>query len=315
MTVQQIRDFVRLNSIPAGDARSLAARATDPGYWRSLCRDLSIGKHRAPALGIPSAAPEIDNVLSEYERSGYFVCEHVFQEADLERIKDAIFEVQRAGWPMVFAFVYDQLWTVLEAPKLCAFLTTLLGPHYQTTARFWVNYVPPGLESSGFPPHMDGGRGHTVTCWVPLMPSVPDNGCIYVVERTSVSRDVLRDFKTAGVFTRQQMCLLLSHARAIPLPPGGFLAWPQDTIHWGGIYRRGDSRIALSWELMPTEYENLDSTLSLALWNDEPLPAFGDRLRWVCHSLSRFEGRNLVLTRFMPVVRQILLQIGPARGC
>jgi ectoine hydroxylase-related dioxygenase (phytanoyl-CoA dioxygenase family) len=207
---------------------------------------------------------------------------------------------------MVFSFVYDQFWTLLEAPKLQAFLTAVLGGQYQTTVRFTVNYVPAAPGGSGFPPHVDGGRHHTVTCWVPLTAASPDNGGIYVVERSQESVSVVSAFKTIEAFSNEQTMLLLAHARAVPMNPGGFLAWPQDTIHWGGRFRRGPARLALSWEFIGAEHENLDAQLPLALHADRPLPAFEDRLRWICHSLSKTLGRDVVLKRFLPVVRAIL---------
>lgn len=305
LTTRQIQEFVTAHAISAGDAPSLARRAMDPCYWRSICPALSIGAERGPAADAPRAL-DVGEVLDEYAGSGYCACEQVFPADALRSLTSAVFSVQRAGWPMVFAFVFDQLWTILQAPKLDLFLTAILGPSYQTTARFWVNYVPATPASSGFPPHMDGGRDDTVTCWMPLTPAVPDNGCVYVVERAYASKDVLADFKTAEMFTRRQMSLLLAHARALPLNPGGFLAWPHDTIHWGGMFRCGEPRLALSWEFMPRDAPNLDETLPLALLRAQPLPSLTDRLRWICHSISRFEARDMVLARFTPVLREIL---------
>ena len=46
--------------------------------------------------------------------------------------------------------------------------------------------------------------------------------------------------------------------------------------------------------------------LPLALHADQPLPAFEDRLRWICHSLSKALGRDAVLESFLPVVRAIV---------
>ena len=93
------------------------------------------------------------------------------------------------------------------------------------------------------------------------------------------------------------MTLLLAHSRAVPMSPGGFLAWPQDTIHWGGLFRRGTERLALSWEFMGAQHENFDDILPLALYVERPLPEFKDRLRWICHYLWKALGRDVVLKR------------------
>lgn len=305
MTVEQIREFIRSNAVPLEDARSLAIRATSPDYWRSLCPRMSVSPGPAHPGNDEVFSPDVIEALDEYSRCGYCACEQVFPTAEIARLAASVFEVQRAGWPLAFSFIYDQFWTILRASKLDAFLTKLLGNRYQTSPRFWVNYVPPKTESSGFPPHVDGGRDHTVTCWVPLTNALPDNGCMYVVEKTPASNKVLAEFNTVNMFTRQQVSLLLAHARALPLPPGGFLAWPHNTVHWGGMFRRGEARLALSWEFMPEAVENIDAQLSLALRREKFLPAFEDRLRWICHSVGRFEGRDMILTRFMPVIHEI----------
>jgi hypothetical protein len=40
-------------------------------------------------------------------------------------------------------------------------------------------------------------------------------------------------------FSRGQAFQLMSHTRALPIQPGGFLAWRHDVFHWGGAYWRG----------------------------------------------------------------------------
>jgi hypothetical protein len=305
LTAEQIQEFVTANAISSDDARRLADQALDPNYWTSVCPWLSLSTHRPRGTSVDESM-DVTETLDEYHRCGYGVCEGAFEVGDLASLARAIFVVQSAGWPVVFSFIYDQFWTVLDAPKLRAFLTSVLGRNYQTTARFLVNYVPAIPGGSGFPPHIDGGRDHTVTCWVPLTLASPDNGGIYVIERTAESMTVVTDFKSLELFNKQQMILLLAHSRAVPMSPGGFLAWPQDTIHWGGQFRRGKERLALSWEFMGTQHQNVDDKLPMALHVDRPLPEFKDRLRWICHSLSKTLRRDVVLERFLPVVRTIL---------
>ena len=305
LTVQQIQEFVKANAMSPHEASSLASRAIEPDYWISVCPWLSISKNRR----LPSVEPSMTDVaetLDDYWRSGFGACEDVFDVADITQLAKAVFAVNSAGWPMPFSFLYDGFWTLLEAPKLQAFLTSILGDHYQTTGRFLVNYVPATPGGAGFAPHVDGGPDHTVSCWVPLTPASPDNGCIYVIERTPASMNLVNEFKTAETFSNKQMMLLLSHARAVPMDPGGFLAWQQDTLHWGGLFRRGSARLAVSWEFMGLQHENIDAVLPLALQADQPLPAFEDRLRWICQCLARTVVRDVVLERFLPVIQAIL---------
>ena len=307
LTVQQIQEFVKANAMSQDEATSLASRAMDPGYWRSACPWLSISKHRLRSGSVEPPRTEVAaETLDEYWRSGFSACEDVFKVADMDRLAKGVFAVQNAGWPMAFSFVYDEFWTLLEAPKLRAFLTSILGDHYQPTPRFLVNYVPAMPGGAGFAPHVDGGPDHTVSCWMPLTAASPNNGCVYVIERTPASMNLVTDFKKAETFSNEQMMLLLSHARALPMNPGGFLAWQPDTIHWGGLFRRGPARLAVSWEFMGPQHDNIDAVLPLALLADQPLPAFEDRLRWICQCLPRTVVRDVVLERFLPVVQVIL---------
>lgn len=306
LTIQQIQEFVKANAMLPGEASSLADRAMDPDYWRSACPWLSISDRRRRPASVELSTTAVAESVDEYWRSGFGSCEDVFAIDDITKLETGVFAVQSAGWPMVFSFLFDEFWTLLEAPKLRAFLTSILGEQYQPTARFLVNYVPAMPGGSGFAPHVDGGPDHTVSCWMPLTPASPDNGCVYVIERTPASMNLVNEFKTAETFSNKQMMLLLSHARALPMNPGGFLAWQPDTIHWGGMFRRGAARLAVSWEFMGPHHENIDPVLPLALQPDQPLPAFADRLRWICQCLSRTVVRDVVLERFLPVVQTIL---------
>lgn len=306
LTVKQIQEFVKANAMSYDEATSLASLAMDPGYWTSVCPWLSVSKRRLRSGSVEPSTDVIAETLDEYRRSGFSSCENVFEVDDINRLAKAVFAVQKAGWPMAFSFLYDEFWTLLDAPKLRAFLTTTLGDHYQPTARFLVNYVPAMPGGAGFAPHVDGGPDHTVSCWMPLTPASPDNGSVYVIERTPASMNLVTDFKKAETFSNEQMMLLLTHARALPMNPGGFLAWQPDTIHWGGLFRRGPARLAVSWEFMGPQHENIDAVLPLALLADQPLPAFEDRLRWICQCLPRTVVRDVVLERFLPVVQAIL---------
>ena len=223
LTAEQIQEFVTANAMSRDDARRLASQAVDPGYWTSTCPWLSVSTHRPRVNSVNESMADITETLDEYRRCGYGLCEDIFEIDHLNNLARAIFTVQSAGWPMVFSFVYDQFWTLLDAPKLRAFLTSVFGPTYQTTARFLINYVPATLGGSGFPPHIDGGRDHTTTCWVPLLTSAyPDNGGIYVVERTPESMSVVTEFKNLEAFNKQQMMLLLAQLPGDTDEPGRF---------------------------------------------------------------------------------------------
>ncbi len=306
MTISELLGFVRQHTaLSESDARSACEQAAQPDYWRSLATGLSIGS--APSADESAAAgADVDSALIDYREYGHCIVDGAFHAAEVERLRSGVMSVHDAGWPMVFAFLYDQFWTIARSPALTAFAHALLGPGYQPTISFWVNYVPPTRGGSGFPPHFDDVRpGHpSVTCWLPLTPSYPDNGCVYVVERDLETKSPPPGLVGTSMTMKQVQTALL-HVRALPASPGSFLAWPHDTLHWGGMFLRGRPRLALSYHLTSADYENIDPDLRLSLVPGQPLPPFDRRLRWASRAMLRFRARDPLLERFTPVARQL----------
>jgi ectoine hydroxylase-related dioxygenase (phytanoyl-CoA dioxygenase family) len=270
--------------------------------------------------GVAVASPDrpttdIQEALEEYREFGHCVVHDAFSNEEIAGLKQAVLSIRAAGWPLIFAFVYDAFWAMTRRPKFDSFVGALAGPGYQPAVSFWINHVPARRGGSGFPPHLDDVRpGHaSVTCWVPLTAATPDNGCVYVIERGAGDGDVARPITDGRQVTTAQVTRALANVRALPAMPGSFLAWPQDTIHWGGRYHRGvDDRMAISWHLTAGDFENVDAGLRLALRPELPLPPLADRLRWIAHSLLRFRGREAILERFAPVAQLLIDQDPPA---
>jgi Phytanoyl-CoA dioxygenase (PhyH) len=308
IAAEELIAFIRQCAVTGDEAQSLVQRAQNPDCWLSLC----------PAMTITTSEPETDpldeldsdlaSAIHEYRTYGHCAVHNAFAPGEIETLAMAVNSVGVAGWPLIFAFVYDMLWSVGRAAKLRAFVSALIGPDYQPTISFWVNHVPATRGGSGFPPHMDDVRPgcHTVTCWIPLTPATPDNGCVYVIERDSENPDEPVDLSGANL-TAAQVLSALPHVRALPTGPGSFLAWPNDTIHWGGMFLRGQqARMALSFHFASADFENIDSSLRESMLIERPLPRFEDRLRWVCQSMLRFRGRDPLLERFAPVAHRLI---------
>ena len=105
----------------------------------------------------------------------------------VRRLEAAVRRLHERRCPPVFAFVYDEFWSVCA--KLAPLLGSLLTHDYRQLPDFWVWYVDPQVEASGWRPHRDKGPGSllpdgspkSVTVWIPLTDATPLNGCIYVV--------------------------------------------------------------------------------------------------------------------------------------
>jgi len=159
--------------------QSLVERAQNPDYWVSLCPAMTIMTNQPETGPLGELDSDLEGAIHDYRTYGHCAVHNAFALGEVEALETAVISVRQAGWPLIFAFVYDMLWRAGRAAKLRAFVSALIGPGYQPTVSFWVNYVPATRGGSGFPPHMDDVRPgrHTVTCWVPLTPVTPDNGC------------------------------------------------------------------------------------------------------------------------------------------
>lgn len=300
--------FIKQCTFTEGETQSFAERAQNPDYWISLCPAMTITTNRPNTDPLGELDSDLTTAIDDYRTYGHCAVHDAFARAEIQELETAINMIRQAGWPLIFAFVYDMLWKIGRATKLRVFVSTLIGPGYQPTISLWVNYVPATRGGSGFPPHRDNVRPghHAVTCWVPLTPATPDNGCIYVIERNSENPDERIDLSGCNV-TASQVLSALPRVRALPASPGSFLAWPNDTIHWGGMFLRGQqARIALSFHFASADFENIDSSLRESMLIEQPLPRFEDRLRWVCQSMLRFTRRDPLLERFAPVAHRLI---------
>ena len=305
---EELIAFIRECALTGAEAQTLVERAQDPNYWLSLCPAMTITPHQLETVSTNASNSELAGAINDYRTYGHCAVHNVFALDKIDALATAVTSVGDAGWPLIYAFVYDMFWSVGRATKLRAFVSSLIGSEYQPTVSFWVNHVPATRGGSGFPPHMDDvwPEHHTVTCWVPLTPVTPDNGCVYVIERSSENSGESVDLSDANL-TAAQVFSALPRVRALPTELGSFLAWPNDTIHWGGMFLRGQqARIALSFHFASADFENVDSSLRESMLIDRPLPRFEDRLRWVCQSMLRFRGRDPLLERFAAVAHRLI---------
>jgi hypothetical protein len=139
--------------------------------------------------------------------------------------------ITRAGWPPVFAYVYDELWTLWQTVPVVQILRAALGDCYKWIPHGWCHYVRPVRGASGWPPHIDGNLPNRISIWIPLTDATLDNGCVYLVPK---------DMNDAGIGERRelryasnlQMRQLLQRGMALPAPAGSLLGWEFRVLHW-----------------------------------------------------------------------------------
>lgn len=238
------RRFADLLRQPEGERRSPGAllfAARDPAYWRSLDEALFVcGDDDAPAAQGKERAEALREAL---RRQGYLRTEPLVEPALLERALRAVRAVEREGWPLVFAYVYDALWDVLRAPRVRRLLTSLLGEGFRQLPGIWLHRVPALEGARGWGPHVDvpgachitaDGRPDRLTGWIPLTDATLENGCLFVVPADEAGEIAARFAELEDIRFDDALALLHA-ARPLPARAGSLLLWRFDVIHWGGV--------------------------------------------------------------------------------
>ncbi len=260
--------------------------ARDPAYWRALAASFDDSMRRpgideqltfARAASPTGREPLVERTGTD----GFFVTPPLVDEPALRRALAALEVVERAGWPLVFAFVYDELWRCLRAPALLGLVHELLGDDARQLPGVWVHRVSPLAGARGWGPHVDvpgparrmpDGAPSRLTAWLALSDATLDNGCLHVVpapfarELTALASQ--GGFHEAEEADMNDVIRLLHGVRALPVAAGSLVAWRLDVLHWGGVStgEASAARVALSFELAHADAPpSLDEEPSFAL--------------------------------------------------
>lgn len=287
-----------LRASPASPVATLVERARDPSYWADLADrhalDDTSGSRDAPPASATSLRDDWRAALCE---EGYITVAPCIDEAPLDRALSRIQLVQDAGWPAIFAFVYDETWQLVQHPSFHAVITELLGPGYRQLPGIWVHEVKAIAGARGFGPHIDApgpayrmsdGMPDRLTVWLPLVDVTLDNACIFVVPADAVCTTWVQNFAAHRSVDFARMCELLQAARPLPVCRGGLLAWRFDVVHWGGVHRGpgAPARTAISLEYLHTEAApKLHEGFSL---DPQEIPSFAMRLQLIARSLLAY---------------------------
>ena len=174
---------VRLSDKELGSRYELAV---NPVYWRELCPHVPLDS--AQALHDASSVNHqlVDSCVNQLRTRGYFKTSPLIPESTLSSMRECVEAVRNAGWPPVFAFLYDPFWAVTRIPFVAEFLLADLGDEFNIImSRVWCYYVPPSRGAGGWTPHADAysNPANRLTVWIPLTDATLDNGCMYVVPK------------------------------------------------------------------------------------------------------------------------------------
>jgi hypothetical protein len=288
------------------DARLASARS--PDYWRRLAPAVSIA---SPGSSAPTTsavmAPAVEEELADrFGREGYFVTPPLVPVEIVARLRATVRDVMTAGWPAVFAFVYDEFWSVSRLPALANLFSRVLGAGYRQSPFVWLHVVPGYRGAAGWPPHVDNtGRDLRLTVWIALTDATTDTGCMAIVPRHLAPSGDARWFQRASLEIGDVFHVL--HAsRPLPAPAGSVLAWDVGLLHWGAPRQAaGDPRVSLSMELVPST-ASADVLVDTWPCAGAELPSFGDRLGVIASAIALYHANDPRARRFAPLADRLL---------
>jgi hypothetical protein len=281
--------------MPPHEIAALAARARDAAYWTALAPGLTIG-HPPPAASL-SPGEQADAAAEQLRRDRYFTTAPVVARDELATLNAAVDAVVAAGWPPVFALIYDCVWAAARHPAVSAIAAARLGQGYRQIPHVWVHLVPARAGARGWMPHFDGFRPRRLTVWIALTDATVNNGCIHLIPPDSLP-DSFRTMDLDATVVMRDVVRAMHATRALPAAAGSLLGWDFDVFHWGGsapapqAERRSISLVFLAAEeaSMPDELPLIDLA--------GPLPDVAARLRVIAMALDAYGSREASLRRF-----------------
>ena len=173
----------------------------------------------------------------------------------LSALSETIDELQVAGYPPVFIFMYDQAWQLCE--KLFDAMERIMGEGVTldvsvfawalqrtdsvrggvqskkaeaAASRVGNNFGVPHRDSRYADCHNANGQPTELAVWVPLVDVSTDNGCMMVVP---AMHDPLFEKSDHPLHMKPSDTMPWAHIRALPASAGDVLIWRANIIHWG----------------------------------------------------------------------------------
>lgn len=265
---------------------NVAEGRTEPlrsrSFWTELSPHLTVTD--IPWTGQRKAAgPHV--ISGGFEANGYAKFEHVVDDGLTSRLQTGLEQIDRAGLPTPFLFMYDEAWQVFEA--LRPYISVLLGSDHLLGGDLWAWNLAAAQGARGWAPHTDSmfnvpdlmpdGSPRYATLWVSLNEVTEHNGCMNVVPSGTGLAQSSKDVRDYGV--------------ALPVPKGSLLSWRPDIVHWSSevsnVASEGRSSLAIFGQR---------SDIAPLTWDmvqvGEPVP-FDFRLGMICRQLIRYQNSSL----------------------
>jgi hypothetical protein len=239
-------------------------RLNDKNFWERMAPDLHVQNDdvysNSPKISINPAliTDANDRILTE----GYFDILEPNHNFNMTAMADVIKSLVIQDVPPVFAFVYDEFWSLFHF--LHPLVGQIIGQDYFRLPDFWAWHIDPKTSESGFKPHRDkgpralfeDGTPKSLTVWIPLTDANPLNGCMYIVP---ANLDPLYKNPVPG-----PLSVDLQNIRALPGKAGSLFIWNQAVLHWGArsSSRAEGPRISIAMEFQSSSVPVMNSPIS-----------------------------------------------------
>jgi Phytanoyl-CoA dioxygenase (PhyH) len=288
----------------------------DRDYWRQLvpfatieARTNSDTPHETMRIAAGAAARETGRIAGE----GYFRLEEVVEAERIGRMRRTVEAVRAARWPPVFAFLFDDFWSIAQSQALLGFVEASLGPRCLQNTVIWAHWVAGEAGHEGWSPHVDAARegNRFLSVWIALSDATVNNGCMSLVRPRAIAPEIAHAIEAHADLDRAAYRGLLQNVVALPVKAGSIIGWRGDVLHWGGV-NTGDASPRVSLAL---EFRSRDSTATkfeapLIDPRDGP-PPFALRLFAISKALREYPKFEPMMERFRGLAERLWEETKP----
>jgi hypothetical protein len=302
-----LRSLTKKIQLTSQEVDQRRAAALDVSAWQCLAPFATIGTDILNIATEQITESGAERELRRLNRDGYFHFESLFDRSRVARMYRTIEVLRNAGWPAVFAFVFDDFWSIVRSAPVVTLLERTLGADYRQNSNIWAHWVHASAGASGWPPHVDQKRDPRkfMTLWISLTDATIDNGCIFVVTQAAATNETIAALMGDQPLPASACRTLLQHAVPLPAPAGTLLGWYGDVIHWGGFNHGGAKpRVSLAIEFRAADSE-MSKKESPLFDPHAPLPAFRDRLFAIAKATQSYAKMEPLVSRFQPLADQL----------
>lgn len=303
---KKVRRLLAGLSLSKSEIGTRLEQALDSAYWQALYPPFSLCANASLVRDLP---PLDATTLAHYTRSmdqyGYFATELPIARSLTAPLLECVETVRKAGWPPVFAYLYDEFWTLWRVAPIAQILTAALGDGYKWIPHGWCHYVQPVRGASGWPPHVDGNLPNRMSIWVPLTDATIDNGCIYLVPK-DMNTSAIGERRELRDASNLQLRELLQRGRAIPAPAGSLLGWQFRILHWGSTaHSTGNPRVSLVLEFIAANEAPIKNEMPL-YDPAAPLPDLPTRLYSIGRAIRQYMRYELKMRRYAELATALM---------